>query len=171
MIQTITAVDIPQFSHIATRCYEQAYDGLIVPSDIDSFVQASFAPIVVQAAIDEQAEIKLLWDKDQIAGYIWLEPRGTTLKQPQDLDIPRPLYLKRLYLLSTYTGNGYGLELLQQAVSWGKQQGFSHLWLTVWDQNPRAQKFYAREGFIIVGDCDFWCGELLCRDWVMIRTL
>lgn len=170
MISRLTTADIPQFSRMATESYKQAYDGLISVPDLVEFTESSFAPAVVEAAF-ASAEIKLFWQGEQIAGYVWLEEQPVTLKQPLMMEMARPLYLRRLYLLSGYTGFGYGRELLNEAVLWGKGEGFSHLWLTVWDENESAVRFYGRELFETVGDCDFWCGQLLCRDWVMVRHL
>ena len=170
MIKTLTAADIPHFALVATESYHQAYKGLIPAADIDTFAQSSFTPNVVEQA-RQSVEIKLLWQGEQIVGYNWLEPSPIKLNQPLKLEAPRPLYLRRLYLLSEYTGQGLGLKLLQDAIKWGQDHAFTHLWLTVWDKNPKAEKFYGREGFATIGDCDFWCGQTHCRDWVMIRSL
>ena len=51
------------------------------------------------------------------------------------------------------------------------RHGARALWLGVWEQNPRAIRFYRRLGFREVGDHVFVLGTDPQRDLVMVRSL
>ncbi|RAN79579.1 hypothetical protein B5P43_13900 [Bacillus sp. SRB_336] len=72
----------------------------------------------------------------------------------QHPDEPVPVELYMLYILSRAYGGGAGQLLLDAVI--GREAAF--LW--VLEDNPRAQAFYARNGFVMDGACD-----VLGDDW------
>jgi ribosomal protein S18 acetylase RimI-like enzyme len=48
-----------------------------------------------------------------------------------------------------------------------RQAGFHYLWLSVWQQNDRAIKFYKDFGFEIIGVKKFFIGKEVNDDYVM----
>ncbi|MDC9594400.1 GNAT family N-acetyltransferase [Xenorhabdus sp. IM139775] len=68
------------------------------------------------------------------------------LNQPvPDKDITG-IYLHKLYLMPTLTGQKQGDQLFDHAVKFGHEQGQKWLWLEVLAQNTSAIKFYVRKG-------------------------
>jgi nucleoside-diphosphate-sugar epimerase len=49
--------------------------------------------------------------------------------------------------------------------------GARHLWLGVWERNPRARRFYEKCGFVDVGSQAFVLGSDPQTDRVMVTTL
>lgn len=49
--------------------------------------------------------------------------------------------------------------------------GGRHLWLGVWERNPRAIAFYVKQGFTKVGSHDFIVGSDRQTDWVFTSPL
>jgi ribosomal protein S18 acetylase RimI-like enzyme len=45
------------------------------------------------------------------------------------------------------------------------------VWLQVWEQNPRAIRFYAKAGFMDAGDASFRIGEQVDRDRLLVHAL
>lgn len=60
-------------------------------------------------------------------------------------DAPRPLLLYAIYVLASEHGNGGGQALLDAAID----DEPAYLWVA--DDNPRAQAFYRRNGFVADG--------------------
>lgn len=56
--------------------------------------------------------------------------------------------LERIYVLSGYHHQRIGKALLAYAINLARVKGFFRLWLTVWEHNHKAIKFYERNGFI-----------------------
>ena len=61
---------------------------------------------------------------------------------PQDPDRPRPLHLYSLYVLAAAHGTGVGQALIDAALGGAP----ASLWVA--EDNPRAQAFYRRNGFV-----------------------
>jgi ribosomal protein S18 acetylase RimI-like enzyme len=52
-----------------------------------------------------------------------------------------------------------------------RARGAQTLWLGVWERNHRAQRFYAKHGFVDVGSHDFLVGKDRQTDRIMVRDL
>jgi ribosomal protein S18 acetylase RimI-like enzyme len=46
-----------------------------------------------------------------------------------------------------------------------------HLWLSTWEQNPRAIAFYTKAGFTDAGSADFFVGSDRQRDRVLVAKV
>jgi len=53
----------------------------------------------------------------------------------------------------------------------GLEDGAPELYLTVFDHNERAKRFYTRHGFVDVGQCTFRIGDRIDDDRVWRRRL
>ena len=60
---------------------------------------------------------------------------------------PTTILLKRFYVDSTYRGQGLAQQLLEYVLSVLKEKGYQVLFLDVDVDNPRAKRFYEKEGF------------------------
>lgn len=78
--------------------------------------------------------------------------------------------LRRFYLAPTWHGSGLADALMAQAIALATPRGIA-LWLSVWEEAPRAVAFYRRAGFSLAGTTTFVVGEDAKDDWVMCRAL
>lgn len=83
----------------------------------------------------------------------------------------RVAQLHRLYVDTAVQGRGIGTKLAAVAEDRARSEGFEKLWLTVWEENARAQRLYERLGFVKVGMADFVVGKCVLRDWAMVKDL
>ena len=65
---------------------------------------------------------------------------------------PAAAELERLYVQEAFTGRGVGRDLLRQAEKAAAARGAEMLWLTAWEGNARALRFYPRCGYEHLGD-------------------
>lgn len=89
---------------------------------------------------------------------------------PECVTGPQPLQLQRIYARREWLGQGVGATLMQGAIDEAQRQNFRTLWLTTWDENPRAIRFYQKWGFQHVGHHPFEFGRQVTLDWVMVRA-
>jgi diamine N-acetyltransferase len=87
------------------------------------------------------------------------------LAQSEEGDIE----LKRIYVLSRFHGNGPGRALMDAVVQ--AADGYRRLLLGVYSANTRAQVFYRKHGFEIIGERRFDVGGTLYDDVVMAKIL
>jgi putative acetyltransferase len=74
--------------------------------------------------------------------------------------------LRRMYLDETYRGQGLGRELLEAAMSWARQAGFSRMELETAPTMTVARALYERAGFALLGESKRFghCGVSYARD-------
>src|SRR5207244_1744635 len=82
------------------------------------------------------------------------------------------LELKRIYVLEKYHGQKVGAALMNRALQLAKQKKFEAVWLGVWENNPKASKFYSSWGFEDTGFTHtFYIGNTAQTDHWLIRLL
>ncbi len=67
-------------------------------------------------------------------------------------------------------GQNQGIDaLLAEALAWLERDGPRALWISVWSENHGAQRFYARHGFLKVGEYEFPVGRVRDREFILRR--
>lgn len=84
---------------------------------------------------------------------------------------PHPVELWRFYVDPEWHGKGVASTLMAEVEAAGRQRGADTLWLGVWEKNTRAQAFYRKQGFTVVGSHIFQLGADPQRDLVMAKDL
>lgn len=97
---------------------------------------------------------------DHPIGYAKL----TSLRTPAHDPAPKALELQQLYVLQNWHGAGVASTLMEWGLATARAQEAPELYLTVFDHNERAKRFYARYGFEEVGRCTFQLGDRIDDD-------
>lgn len=100
-------------------------------------------------------------------GYAKLTP----LRAPAPAPLAGAMELQQIYVDPDWHGTGVAEHLMQWAIGLATQRGAPELYLTVFDHNQRAKRFYARHGFREVGRCTFTLGERIDDDRIWCREL
>ena len=153
---TVRAVYLESFDAIFKHLYKvEDYDAFIATQD-----EAAF-----RAQLGDSAyAFRLACLDDVLVGFCKLGPPSL----PYDATGRTCVELRQLYLLDVAKGTGIALVLTDWVVAEARQRGAVELWLSVFSDNPRARRFYARYGFEEVGEFKFMVGnhaddEFLCR--------
>lgn len=162
-----TAVSL---SALAIWCFAAQFSGSNTKEDMDNYLRESLS---VTAMTSEQGDPDntFLWamsdESKRAIGYA----KYRTGSSEACVKGPNPIELERLYVDPDNIGAGVGKALLDKVVQFTKDEGFSTLWLGVWEENPRSIKFYVREGFLDVGTHDFVLGGDVQNDRIMERRI
>jgi len=100
-------------------------------------------------------------------GYAKLTPLRAPATDPR----PGSMELQQIYLRGEWHGSGVADRLMQWAVDAAQSRGAPDLYLTVFDDNARAKRFYGRYGFGEVGRCSFEIGGRAYDDRIWRRRL
>lgn len=100
-------------------------------------------------------------------GYAKLTP----LRAPAVNALPNSLELQQIYVLPEWHGTGVAEHLITWGIATAGRLGAPEIYLTVFDHNERAKRFYARHGFEEVGRCTFQLGERIDDDRIWRRSL
>ena len=79
--------------------------------------------------------------------------------------------ISKIYVRVSAHGSGLAQELMSVAVESARDEGAQSVWLGVNQQNERANSFYERSGFLVVGERRFQVGESLEEDFVREKAL
>lgn len=136
-------------------------EGLYAPEDLDAYLNASFGAELQRAQIATPGETYLLaFEGEEIVGYC----RMGALDLP--VEDARGVELHRLYVHERAKGKGVAAALTDQAIAWAKARGASAIYLSVWENNHRAQAFYRRYGFVDHSEWQFMVGRAADRDFI-----
>lgn len=112
--------------------------------------------------------ILLLAEVDGVtAGYTML-----VAADPRDPDVAaavvaRPtIELSKFYVMPDQHGNGVAAALMDASVAAAREAGAVSMWLGVNNENARANRFYDKSGFAIVGHKKFRLGDVDEDDYV-----
>lgn len=117
---------------------------------------------------DENTRFLLAAEERCIVGYAKLHiGKGHELIGDELL----PLEIARIYLKREHIGKGLGGRLLGRCISEAEQLGCGVVWLSVWQYNEHAIRFYERNGFQKRGTHSFDLAGSEETDYLMARKV
>ena len=126
------------------------------PDDLNHYMRQAFNREQITSELADAKNIFLIAEIDgEAAGYSKIiidniEPGITAT---------RPVELSRLYAHQKHLGQGVGQSLMDACFERARAEDRDVMWLGVWEYNPRAQRFYEKNGFRIVSSHVFQLGE------------
>lgn len=81
---------------------------------------------------------------NKVIGYLKLnfERSQTEIQDEKAVEI------ERIYVLKEFHGKNIGQLLYDKAIQIARQKNADYVWLGVWEKNPRAIRFYQKNGFV-----------------------
>lgn len=156
--------DAKLVSALATVTFYEAYFENDEANDLANYVLDSFEVEKIRAEIaDPDFTFFLIYRNEKAVGYAKLR-RNSPIDCVTDKNA---VELQRIYILERVYGKGIGEILLAHCLKTAKESGFSTLWLGVWEQNKRAQRFYEKHGFVRVGSLNFPYGDSVGINFVL----
>lgn len=148
--------DGPALAKMAADSFVETFGHLYQSDDLESFLTEAFGPAGLPAQIGDPAyRIRVATDDGIIAGFCKMG--ACTLPSPP---VPEDaIELKQLYLLRPWQGSGVAPALMEWAIAHAKGSGAAHMALSVYADNHRARRFYARYGLVEIGANIFMVGK------------
>jgi ribosomal protein S18 acetylase RimI-like enzyme len=160
--------DVGIVAALGLRTFRDSYGPDNDPGTMSDYLGSSFSPEQIASEIASPTAIFLLACRgSHTIGYAKLEVETF----PDCVNGPKPIRLVRMYMEQAYIGRGYGTELMKFCLEESCRNGYKIIWLGVWEQNQRAQRFYQRQGFHPVGSQDFIFGREIQKDIIMARVI
>jgi diamine N-acetyltransferase len=167
-IRHANLTDAPLLSSLGAQTFSDAFAAENTPENLAAYLAASFTPVQLSAELSDPSILLLL---AEIAGDAVGYAKLFSGQMPPEISAPHPIELVRIYSTRAYFGRGVGPALIQACLDLAIQRGFQTIWLGVWERNLRAQSFYRKWGFQIVGSHPFLLGADLQTDYIMQRSL
>lgn len=154
-------------------CYQTFWDAFHEhpknsPEDMADYMATAFSLEQIKTELADTQNIFLIAEiENEAAGYAKLivESREEPIKAT------KPLELARLYSHQKFLGKGVGAKLMEKSFAIAERLNCNAMWLGVWEFNPRAQKFYEKYDFRVIGQHIFQLGNDAQTDLIMIKNL
>ncbi len=166
--------DLPELADVAARTFPLACPASATEDNIAAFVSEHLSEDRFRGYLTDPDRVVLLARgvDGKALGYAMLI-RGV----PDDPDVQRAvterpaIELSKMYVLPDGHGAGVAAALMSTAVDRAAALDLRSIWLGVNQANNRAQRFYAKHGFVITGTKSFRLGAAVENDYVMARPL
>lgn len=153
--------DAAALAEFAAQSFVATFGHLYPAADLRNYLATAYAVEVVAADLaDASVHYKLALREGAIIGYSMWGPLELGAATPGG----RELY--RLYVDESAKGAGVAHALMDAVIDEVRSDGGRELWLSVWEDNARAQAFYRRYGFEHMGEHTFMVGRVADRDFI-----
>jgi ribosomal protein S18 acetylase RimI-like enzyme len=158
------AEDSEILAALGRKTFVDTFGHLYPPADLAAFCDEIYA-IDAQASIiaHPKTEIRIAAQGAELVGYCQIGE----FKLPFDAGARRAMEIHRLYVIERVKGAGVAAALMDWALARMRAQGAEDAFLGVYQDNPRAQRFYMRHGFEIVGAYKFPVGGTIDDEFIM----
>jgi GNAT superfamily N-acetyltransferase len=164
--RTAVPDDSERLAALFRECFRDTFGHLYDPRDLALFLDGHTAGHWRDQLDSDDFAVRLAEEDDSLVGFVKLGP----LKLPVE-SAARAVELRQLYVVAPWQGSGAARQLMEWVVAEARRRGAGELYLSVFTQNHRARRFYARYGFEEVGPCAFMVGNQADEDIMMRLTL
>ncbi|HEX2562047.1 GNAT family N-acetyltransferase [Phenylobacterium sp.] len=162
-IRRAGSADAARLADLGAATFTDTFAHLYPPEDLAHFLAETHAEGAhAEILADPRQAVWLAMAADRPVGYAHAGPCNL----PHADVTPRCLELKRLYVLKPWQGAGLAARLMDEAMGWMTAREPPGVFLGVWSENHRAQRFYARYGFRAIGEYEFPVGASRDQEFI-----
>jgi ribosomal protein S18 acetylase RimI-like enzyme len=165
--------DAGELAQVAAQTFPLACPPGMDRADIEAFVAVNLSSHAFGHYLSSpEAKVIIGRRSGMIGGYTI-----TFLREPTDADVAAVVLaqpsaeLSKCYVLPQFHGGALAGQLMVATMVLAAEHGARSLWLGVNQANRRAQRFYTKFGFQMVGERQFMVGTMANSDHVMARLL
>lgn len=165
-IRRAGADDAEALAAIGVATFLETFGHLYPQSDLDRYLAEAYDLDRTRKDLADPAKASWLVEADgEVVGYATVGPCGL----PHADVTPACGELKRIYVTRAWQGSGLAGRLFAETMAWLERDGPRTIWLGVWSENHRAQRFYLRNGFGKAGEYDFHVGDTVDHEYIFRR--
>ena len=193
-VQEAVATDAEAIVSIGVATFTKSFGHSMPAEDMRTHLEKAYTPTAIlteMAKKENQFFVAMsnsarVGENGQVVGFIQMKLGST--EPCLDPDVPM-CGINRIYVSSDHHGQGVGQLMVERGLDWARERLLGEkqlvdavdggvkegkkagVWLGVWEENVKAQRFYRRWGFETVGAHDFVMGETTQTDLVMVKWL
>ncbi len=168
LIRRGTVSDAAALAEFAARTFDETYGAVNRPEDMQAHLASSFG-IAQQSSELASPDVATLlaYDAETLVAYAQVRKSEPPPCAPQS----HVVELHRFYVDRPAHGRGVAQQLMSAVSAAARELGGRHMWLSVWDRNPRAIAFYKKVGFVDAGGAEFMLGNDRQTDRVLVANV
>lgn len=185
--------DADAIAECGKRTFFQTNGSYIPTKDMDEYLAKAYTSTAIAQEMGEPNSMFLVAidtsaseTPRNVVGFLQLKLGTTEPCLPKDA---RLCEVNRVYVSSSHQGQGVGGILMEKALNWAReklggaadatapaagqeiQEQKPAVWVGVWENHDKQQRFYRRWGFEKVGQHGFQVGSRVYTDHVMLQWL
>jgi diamine N-acetyltransferase len=156
--------DLKIICALGVTTFYEAYFEQDDPRDLADYVLENFSFERIESELqDKNSTFFLAQMENYTVGYAKLREnsRVECLKDVEAIE------LQRIYILEKAKGKGVGERLMKCCFDRARAKNYKTIWLSVWERNLAAQRFYERFGFVKAGEHQFPYGSTVGTNFVL----
>lgn len=167
-IEKLTPNDVAALQEIGRKTFAETFADSNSKENMSKYLEEGFSVDKLTGELSESASQFYFAVLDKaIIGYLKLNSGNS---QTEMLD-KRALEIERIYVLADYHGKKVGQLLYDKAMQVATELNAAYVWLGVWEKNPRAIRFYEKNGFVAFDKHIFKLGDEVQTDIMMKKAL
>lgn len=140
-----TIQDIDQLQKIGKQTFFETFSADNSEENMKKYLEEMFSVEKMSAEINDQfSEFYFAKIDNNVIGYLKINV-GQSQTALQD---DKALEIERIYVLKDFHGKNVGQLLFEKAIQISRLKQADYVWLGVWEENPRAIRFYKKNGFV-----------------------
>lgn len=165
-IKVLIPNQLPVLETLARQCFTETFGHLYTPEDLAHHLQTTCSADYFADALGKGDTILAAEEAGELIGYAKYGHVGLPLKtspHPNDREI------HRLYVLASHHGKKLGAALMQAMLDDPEMQQAPAIYLGVWSENHKAQRFYAHYGLKHFDNYTYYVGKHADDEYIMRR--
>jgi diamine N-acetyltransferase len=155
-IVKVTPQEVVQLQHISKKTFSDAFAKDNNPDDLEMFLNSAYSVDKLNTELlNPESEFYFINVENTPVGYLKI---NTGMAQTENKGSDS-LEVERIYVEQKLHGAGVGKALLDKAFELARERNLKYVWLGVWEKNPRAIRFYQKNGFTVFGSHKFLIGK------------
>jgi len=167
-IRLVTIHDLSELQQLARTTFYDTFAEMNTPENMEQYLSTDLSEEKLRAELlNPDSKTFFIQTDGETIGYMKLNVRSA---QTEQVD-PGGLEIQRIYVKKEFHGTPAGASLLNYAIDLATKEQYKYIWLAVWEKNPRAIRFYEKNGFTTFGSHVFQLGDDAQTDILMRRVL
>lgn len=165
-VRRATVADAATLAELGEATFMETFGHLYPAEDSAGYVARTYTEAVCREVLADARMAYWLAGAEgepavgyALAGYCKLPVQGLEASAGE---------LRQLYVRQTHQSQRLGARLFEAALAWLDER-YRPLYVGVWSKNFGAQRFYARYGFVKVGDYGFPVGRTIDHEFILKR--
>jgi ribosomal protein S18 acetylase RimI-like enzyme len=177
-VDSASEADVIEIAYVAAQTFPLACPSALPPDSIATFIETNLSALRFREYLEAEDREVLVARHQQEKPNDSVDSRilGYAIVIHGEEGVPQPIAarpaveLSKIYVLPDGHGAGVAATLMAKAITIATTAGARCIWLGVNQKNQRAQRFYTKHGFAIVGTRTFQIGEAVENDFIMVRS-
>ena len=163
------SADAAALGEFMARNFLAAYGHCSTPENIQAAIHEHYGDAAQLRQIQDPSRWNLIaLHGEEWAGHAQLKSGGDV---PDCVTALPAVELSRFYVDTTFHGRSVAQAMMEKVKSRVRELGARSIFLSVWQDQPQAIRFYSKEGFTIAGTLVFMVGDDPKDDWLMVCPL